>query len=564
MSKNNQILLDQIIKQKMADLDEDVQLSYFFEFYSALQILKEFELSYDEINAGIAGASHDGGADSIYLLVNGDLVKEDEDISGKYKKNVDVEFILIQSKYENSFSEDPLLRLSRLCRGLFELDFDRADYEGRYNDHVLSAFDLFRKTYFSLITKTPKLKVSIFYTSKGIEVHPNVQKQADDLVQDIKQKLPGSVPNVYFLGAEQLVQSDQKRPNNIFHLKISETPLSTPGQVFIVLANLAEYFKFITDKDGNLIKHIFESNVRDHNGKSRVNSEIYSTLLDSGDEDFWWLNNGITVLASEVTVPGGKELVIHNPEIVNGLQTSSEIHRFYITEPSKLSEEKRQILIRIIVPESEETRDHIIRATNSQTPIPESSLRATDQIHRQIEEYLKPRGLYYDRRKNFYKNEGKKPKEIISVPFISQCLMSTLMQKPDSARARPSTLLNNKTSYAKLFHKNNALNTYYVVSFWGRNIEERMNKLKKFSATEVTDIKFYILYVASCLVSETLYPSNQKLSNLSVEALTDAIFEYSVNTTYDVYQQLGGTDKVAKGSKLIETLKEKIRTDNNL
>jgi AIPR protein len=552
MSKNNQILLDQIIKQKMADLDEDVQLSYFFEFYSALQILKEFELSYDEINAGIAGASHDGGADSIYLLVNGDLVKEDEDISGKYKKNVDVEFILIQSKYENSFSEDPLLRLSRLCRGLFELDFDRADYEGRYNDHVLSAFDLFRKTYFSLITKTPKLKVSIFYTSKGIEVHPNVQKQADDLVQDIKQKLPGSVPNVYFLGAEQLVQSDQKRPNNIFHLKISETPLSTPGQVFIVLANLAEYFKFITDKDGNLIKHIFESNVRDHNGKSRVNSEIYSTLLDSGDEDFWWLNNGITVLASEVTVPGGKELVIHNPEIVNGLQTSSEIHRFYITEPSKLSEEKRQILIRIIVPESEETRDHIIRATNSQTPIPESSLRATDQIHRQIEEYLKPRGLYYDRRKNFYKNEGKKPKEIISVPFISQCLMSTLMQKPDSARARPSTLLNNKTSYAKLFHKNNALNTYYVVSFWGRNIEERMNKLKKFSATEVTDIKFYILYVASCLVSETLYPSNQKLSNLSVEALTDAIFEYSVNTTYDVYQQLGGTDKVAKGSKLIE------------
>ena len=57
-------------------------------------------------------------------------------------------------------------------------------------------------------------------------------------------------------------------------------------------------------------------------------------------------------------------------------------------------EEKRNILIRVIVPETEETRDKIIRATNSQTAIPKSSLRATDSIHRQIEDYLKPRGLY--------------------------------------------------------------------------------------------------------------------------------------------------------------------------
>lgn len=564
MSKNNQILLDEIIKQEMDAFEEDLSLSDFFEFYSAMQVLKEYELSYDEVGSGICGKSHDGGADSIYLFVNGDLIKEDEDISKKYKKNVDIELVLIQSKYENSFSEDPLLKISRLCRSLFDLDFDRQDYEGRYNDHVLSAFELFKKTYVGLITKKPKLKISIYYVSKGVDVHSNVQSQAEDLISDVREKLPGAESQVFFLGAEELVRITQERPNDVFRLNISESPLSTSGQVFIALSNLAEYYKFITDDHGKLIRHIFESNVRDYQGKTNVNNEIQNTLENPAGEEFWWLNNGVTILASEVAAPGGKELVVHNPEIVNGLQTSSEIHRFYKNNQDRIEAEKRDILIRVIVPESEETRDRIIRATNSQTPIPKSSLRATDQVHRQIEEYLKPRGLYYDRRKNFYKNEGKKPKEIISVPFMSQCLISTLMQKPDFARARPSTLLEDDYSYKKLFHKNNELNAYYIVSLFGRRIEDNLKTAKRYNATEITDIKFYVLYISSCLMTNSLYPGSKNLSELNTNNLTEAIINYAIETTYDLYRDLGGTDKIAKGPKLREALISKLRDDRQL
>lgn len=308
MSKNNQILLDEIIKQEMQSLEETASLSDFFEFYSALQVLKDFELSYDEIYAGIAGESHDGGADSIYLFVNGELIKEDEDISEKYKKNVDIEFVLIQSKYEKSFSEDALLKLSRLCRNLFDLDFERENFEGRYNDKVLSSFELFRKTYIGLITKKPKLQVSIYYLSKGVDVHPNVYKQADDLKEDIIEKLPGANIEIEFLGAENLVKMSQERPNDVFRLKLSEAPISTSEQVFIALTNLSEYFNFISDEEGSLIKHIFESNVRDYQGKTNVNNEIQETLENPGKEEFWWLNNGVTILASEVSAPGGKSL----------------------------------------------------------------------------------------------------------------------------------------------------------------------------------------------------------------------------------------------------------------
>lgn len=564
MSKNNQILLDEIIRQEMLKLDEAVSLNVFFEFYSALQVLKKYELSYDEINSGIAGNSHDGGADSIFLFVNGEIVKEDEDVLEKYKKNVDVEFVLIQSKFENSFSEEPLLKLSRLCRNLFDLDFERDEFEGRYNDKVLSSFELFKNTYVGLITKRPKLKVSVFYVSKGLDVHPNVQMQADELKRDILEKLPSSEVEVSFLGAERLVKINQERPNDVFRVKTSESAISTSGQVFIALMNLSEYFKFISDEDGNLIKHIFESNVRDYQGKTNVNNEIQDTLENPGNEEFWWLNNGVTILASEAAAPGGKELVIHNPEIVNGLQTSSEIHRFFSSNLDKISSEKRDILIRVIVPENEETRDRIIRATNSQTPIPKSSLRATDQVHRHIEEYFKPRGLFYDRRKNFYKNEGRKPKEIISVPFISQCLISVLMQKPDFARARPSTLLEEDESYNKLFHKNNELNTYYLAALWGRNIEVFLKELKTYSPSEITDIKFYVLYYAVSLLTVSLYPSNNKIAVLKADSLSQDILDYSVSAVYDLYKELGGSDKVAKGSKLIETLKLKLREEMSL
>ncbi|MDO6564227.1 AIPR family protein [Amphritea sp. 1_MG-2023] len=255
---------------------------------------------------------------------------------------------------------------------------------------------------------------------------------------------------------------------------------------------------------------------------------------------------------------------MHNPQIVNGLQTSSEIHRFLINNPDRIEQEKRSVLIRVIVPEDEETRDRIIRATNSQTPIPKSSLRATDNIHRSIEDYFKPRGMYYDRRKNYYKNEGKKPKEIVSLPFLSQCLMSTLLQRPDSARARPSTLLENDESYEKLFHQSNALNTYFVVASWGRSIDLRLKELKKYETAEISDIKFYVLYYFCCSKVTSLYPSNAKISGLENSDIEDAEIDAASDICYDIYRELGGTDKVAKGTVYLEKIKEKLKQEFEL
>jgi hypothetical protein len=562
MSKNSQILLEEIIKQEKEELGEPKTIHSFFEFYSAAQLLKSYELSYEEVEGGITGDSHDGGADAIYLFVNGDLVREIEDIKGKYKRNVDIEFIIIQAKFENSFTEDTLLKLSRLSKNLFNLDFDMNEYVGRYNEKVLAMFNLFRETYIKLITKKPTLKIKFYYVTKAIDLHPNVQRQADDLKNDVKDLLSEAEVEVIFVGAEQLLKLVQSRVNNVYRLKVSENPMSSSGQqVFIALVNLADYFNFITDDENKLIKHIFESNVRDYQGSTNVNNDIYETLKSNSSEEFWWLNNGVTIVASAASAPGGKEIVIHNPEIVNGLQTSTEIYRYFSNNPGNLTTEKRNILVRVIVPETEETRDRIVRATNSQTTIPKSSLRATDPIHRQIEAYMKPRGLYYDRRKNFYKNEGKKPKEIISVSFLAQCLMSVLMQKPDSARARPSTLLEDNNAYNELFYKNNDLSTYYLLAYLGRKIELWLKENGNFSTADINNIKFYVLYVMCARLVHNLYPSNKYLAHLDPNCVSDDLISNSVNFVYDLYKSLGGTDQVAKGTRLSEVLKDKLRQE---
>jgi hypothetical protein len=70
MANNDQVILNELLSQEKEALQESFTESEFFEFYSALQILKFYELSYDEIKSGIAGNSLDGGADSGSLGVN--------------------------------------------------------------------------------------------------------------------------------------------------------------------------------------------------------------------------------------------------------------------------------------------------------------------------------------------------------------------------------------------------------------------------------------------------------------------------------------------------------------
>ena len=552
MSKNAQILLENLIEQEFRNNDNYSSISDYFEFFSASQILKNQGLSDDEVDNGIVGKGLDGGCDSIYLFLNNLLITPDvvEHISAP--KDSILEMIIIQSKKTTSFGEDAVMKWKTISGNLLDLSKTTTDFTARYNADILEAFTTFRDTYTRLITSRVKLKFRFYYATLASELHPNVIQQSEELKDTIKGLFPNAVVEVTFVDSDTLFEMYNAVIENRVNLKFADIPISPNQKNYVALVDLKSYFNFIVNDEGDVRKSFFDSNVRDYQGKNNVNSSISETLHRADDNDFWWLNNGVTVLASEATLVNNRELQIVNPEIVNGLQTSMEIYNYFSENREALESEKRSILLRIIVPDNEESRDQIIFATNNQTNIPKATLRVTDPIHLQIEMYFKSRGLFYDRRKNYYKNQGHKPAEIVGVSFLAQCLITIFLKKPDYARARPSTLLNDEKTYNELYEKNNDLEVFYRVALLGKKIQKNVRSGSDYSSAEKSDILYYVLYavIADVLGKRNITPADIK--NLDMDSVTDTLIEDIRNRVYEIYKQHGGNGRVAKSAKFIQ------------
>ena len=552
MSKNAQILLENLIEQEFRNNDNYSNISEYFEFFSASQILKNQGLSDDEVDNGIVGKGLDGGCDSIYLFLNNLLITPDvvEHISAP--KDSILEMIIIQSKKTTSFGEDAVMKWKTISGNLLDLSKTTTDFTARYNADILEAFTTFRDTYTRLITSRVKLKFRFYYATLASELHPNVIQQAEELKDTIKGLFPNAVVEVTFVDSDTLFEMYNAVIENRVNLKFADIPISPNQKNYVALVDLKSYFNFIVNDEGDVRKSFFDSNVRDYQGKNNVNSSISETLHRADDNDFWWLNNGVTVLASEATLVNNRELQIVNPEIVNGLQTSMEIYNYFSENREALESEKRSILLRIIVPDNEESRDQIIFATNNQTNIPKATLRVTDPIHLQIEMYFKSRGLFYDRRKNYYKNQGHKPAEIVGVSFLAQCLITIFLKKPDYARARPSTLLNDEKTYNELYEKNNNLEVFYRVALLGKKIQKNVRSGSDYSSAEKSDILYYVLYavIADVLGKRNITPADIK--HWDMDSVTDTLIEDIRNRVYEIYKQHGGNGRVAKSAEFIQ------------
>ncbi|MBR4746361.1 MAG: AIPR family protein [Desulfovibrio sp.] len=477
-------------------------------------------------------------------------------------KDSRIDLVIIQSKRETSFSEDVIMKWKSVSKNLLDLNAQDDMYIDRYNNDVLEKFSLFRDLYIKNITKNPALKISYYYASYANkkDLHQNVIAQADELQKEIKSLYPSKKieVKVEFWGERELIDVAQSHPEPNLRLPLMEQPISSEDNSYVALVNIAQYYKFICDDNNNLRRNIFEFNVHDYQGRNIVNRAIESTLKNSNSDDFWWLNNGITLLADEVNFASTKILVLKNPAIVNGLQTSTEIFKYFNENKNKVDEEKRNILVRVISPSDEESRDRIILATNNQTKVPQASLRVNDSIHWQIELFLKKHKLYYDRRKNYYKNQGKKSNEIVSVPFLAQCMITLLLTHPDYARARPSTLLSDDDIYEKLYNSEQNLEVFCNATLLGKKIDIFLKRSPKYIQTERHDMLFYVLYFAVAKKLNKEGFSSCDIKKLNIDEFDDVFLSGIATEVFEVYSELGGNGKVAKGTRLLSALIDRL------
>ena len=556
LTTNNQKLMDECIHLDLNENDNFVQVNDFFEFFTSSMVLKDYDLSDDELFNGLTGQGNDGGIDGFYLFVNGELVTEDLVENIDIPRACPIDLFLIQAKYVSSFGEDAILKWKTTSSNLLEMK-PLNQYKKRYTEKIIDNFTLFGNLIKKSIRMQCKLRISYYYATLGLssEIHPNVIEQKEELIKIVNSIYPSAYVTVNFWDADQLMETYNRSPSTSVNISFADQPISLGAADMVALVNLATYYKFITDDSGNLNKRFFEANVRDYQGNNSVNKSIAETLYAPGNEDFWWLNNGVTILVSGLSRVTNKEIVIENPEIVNGLQTSREIYNYYTSNKDSLNTEMRNVLVRIIKPADENSRDKIIFATNNQTNIPQYSLRVTDNIHVQIELYFKSKGLYYDRRKNYYKNLRKKPTDIIGVSFLAQCLISIILKKPDYARARPSTLLVDESIYYRLYSGDQDLEVYYKAAMIGKRVKTFLNT-SQLSRSAKNDILFYVIYFVVAKMLQKKVITFDDLLGFNISLLTDNVINEAIRYVNDKYVEKGASGSIAKSSAFINEIDE--------
>ena len=420
---------------------------------------------------------------------------------------------------------------------------------------------LFRRALERLAVRHPSVHIEFSYVSRGDKdtINTKVRQKATDLEKEFTKTVTGATGVVSFLGADELWASASAAPNYTLQLTYREN--ATSGSSHVALVSLRDYVAFLSDEDGNLIRHIFDWNVRDYQGNIEVNKEIKASLEDREAPDFWWLNNGVTIICSTASIQG-KTYTLDDVQIVNGLQTS------YTTYQALSAVEKddpvfdRTLLVRILQTEDPATRDRVIRATNRQTSVPEASLRATDDTQRRIEAFFASNDFYYDRRKNYYRNNGKPMDRIIGIPLLAQTIMAVGLSRPDDSRARPSSLLKSDRNYQTMFSSDIPLHIY----LWAAKAQKEVDGFLQTPEAGVTtperiNLRFHLAMLATAKLLGTRVRSPKQLTELASKGrtLAEADLPACLVTLRETMQILvdeagESPDKIAKGREFVEAI----------
>jgi hypothetical protein len=377
----DEILIKEILKQNKTRYGTAVTDGEAFEIFTAESILKRFGLTFDQITAGIIDGQDDGGIDSAYFFVNRSIIAPDSDLTS-FKTPVEADLFVIQSKSETGFTETAMAHLTASIPDLVKLNASKTDLAKRYNDDVCTVFETYRAGLKKLATQFPTVRVHVIYCTLSPGTNAKVVQMVPGLRAAIENAYPNSQCSVELWDAKRLYEEAKKQNVLVKKLPFVKLPI-THGDGYVLLTQLRDYYDFITD-GGEIVDALFEFNVRDYQSSASVNKEMADTLNMTKDTaDFWWLNNGVTMLVEQASAQD-TALTVRNPIVVNGLQTSHEIHRFFSS--GKNDDLNRCVQIKVLQIEDETRRDRVIKATNSQTSIRPASLHATEPFQRKIED----------------------------------------------------------------------------------------------------------------------------------------------------------------------------------
>jgi AIPR protein len=264
-----------------------------FERFAIRQILKDADLSDDEIESGIFAGGDDGGVDGMYFFVNRILVQDETDLPDEA---LTAELVIIQAKYEAGFSETAVTKLEAFCHDLLDYNSD-VDGMVHLNAGARESIRRFRDYYTKILASPHTMTVRFAYATKS-DQDPNakVMIRVDLLKKYVQQQLSDAKVEFDFWGAKRLLNVARRTPKTTETLDISKQFTADDGSA-VCLVKLGSLATLLRDEHGDIRRSMLEPNVRDYQGpKNVVNKAIRQSLAETTAPEFWWLNNGAPFL----------------------------------------------------------------------------------------------------------------------------------------------------------------------------------------------------------------------------------------------------------------------------
>ncbi|MDL5486018.1 AIPR family protein [Microbacterium wangruii] len=497
-----QVVVDQhfaeFASQNYPDLPEDEA----FELYVADLLLRHRNLNDEQIQSGIVDNSNDGGIDGLFTFLDGALVQTghpaltagDPSTKGNGERP-SITLNVIQSKNTASWADTPFERLNSNLPTMLDAETSSKTLEKSFHTSVVEQIDIFRTLSKNLRVRFPKILVQIRYVTRSPEANrteglATKRKQLETTVTGLLP--PDADVSVESFGVETLYKLIAQPPSSTAVLRLRNTILREPGS-YLGVATISDYLKFVRDSAGDLRDEFFEANVRDYEGDNTVNIAIQNTLSNDDATEFWWKNNGVTILATQTNAPQ-QEITMEQPLIVNGLQTTHVLH--HVEKAGELTDSrlKEGILVRIIQSADDAVRDQVISGTNRQTRVQSAALFASSTFQHDLERYFLAKGWYYERRKNRYKNLGKPASRRVSIGLLAQAMITLALGEPDAARARPASVLNREGE--KVFDESAGPEPYLkAIQLLGRVSTYLKTKAasESLGAYSYSNVRFYVL-----------------------------------------------------------------------
>lgn len=238
--------------------------------------------------------------------------------------------------------------------------------------------------------------------------------------------------------------------------------------------------KMLSSEEGIIRKALFNDNVRDYQGNTEINDEIYKTLQTT-PERFTLLNNGITIVCTGL-VPSNRKVTIANPQVVNGCQTCSVLFEAY---RQGVGLDDVMLIAKIIATEKDEITNAIVKGTNRQNLVYGEAFEITKEFHKDLEEFFQVMQseipledkIFYERRSKQYANDPTiKVTQRIGFKTLTQSFVSIFLRAPHEGSTYEAILLQKFQNV--IYVDDQSYYPYFLAALMRLNFERLMREQK--------------------------------------------------------------------------------------